>query len=1132
MLSINEYIFDFMTITSLTKYCLKLLLSFNTDYTEHFKRILIKDGNFKKDYIMSKLIINNVGYKMYKFINQSIFGGKSLPRAKYFKCKNNKDGLVLADISGHYNYCQMNYSYPCGELSFLNDFDLRRLKTEFNRYKYKFTKYKSFDFNYSKHFKYLPNGFIIDCDIIPNKKDIDPCVPKRIDGILEWSNRNARVVLNDVDIFTLLNSGGKIGKIYSGITFSKRTKCLRDWAIICQDNKKKYKNLAKKEKNPEKKRLYKAYASVNKTQSNAFYGSSLQKNINTIYRCFTEREKFMEFINNNREILWTDYFTDPKAKMSIAKGKKIDNYLTFQSDNPIYLGSYILSYSRFMIHVITNSILGESRYSGIQDHKKFIYSGDTDSLYFNRNLINNENKWLFKNECGHLTDELGEDYGWDSVNHKFSIIKEIVSPAPKLYVLNYTAYKKITFFEKLKQYFMYFVSKTSSSIIMKYIYGNDEDEYSKYKIIKYNNEKYYEIPNKIKIRSKGVPSKNYNILNYIDKEKTESLYDKMNKKMIKLRNKKKYKDYKEYLNDEIKYLDSFKRTKDKLDIELLKNSLIKSVKDKKYKGIMIENPNVMNRCKLRLSNFQKNSGIEMFNITSNTIVLHVNSLPYNGRDYNKDINDEDYEIISLSVPKGYIPTINKNIPTIDKSIIKYNKTIIKLDDNKQFDYYYFIENKENENKENENKENENIKNENKENENKENENKENENIKNENIKNDYNKYKLIQYLKHYYIYDRNHNFENNFISINEFDEYVDNSIRNGKYNIHESDDLDKFFNLIDELHKRKKFTPIAELQNKFSGILLDIDIYQKDNKKYFNNNLIIDVIRHTFDILNDISTFELQYETYAMIQNKPEIIYIEDKKCYKDGYHIIIPSIKCCRDLKNLLIEKLRSYDRLNKLFVDNIKLHEPEKAYDIIDINSSHVPVFLPYALSKPTKTRKPYNIQNIYKFKRIENKNEEFINNISYNQCNELFQNRNIYKEFSINYESLLGIIKKYKFTLLDEYKKIKPSKVINKSLIYNNKEITKDRIDKLLSCLNVDRFNDFGSWIKILMCLKNNSEDNIDLAKKYSKQSNKFDEEDFINRWESIDQDHEKGLTIGSLYYFAKIDNLDKYNELFKK
>lgn len=81
-------------------------------------------------------------------------------------------------------------------------------------------------------------------------------------------------------------------------------------------------------------------------------------------------------------------------------------------------------------------------------------------------------------------------------------------------------------------------------------------------------------------------------------------------------------------------------------------------------------------------------------------------------------------------------------------------------------------------------------------------------------------------------------------------------------------------------------------------------------------------------------------------------------------------------------------------------------------------------------------------------------------------------------------------------------------------------------LIDCLKTERANNYDDWYKIGMILKNENAD-VSLFHYFSKKSDKYNEIETNNKWESFKGD---GLSVSSLHYYAKYDNLELYAEKF--
>ena len=121
-------------------------------------------------------------------------------------------------------------------------------------------------------------------------------------------------------------------------------------------------------------------------------------------------------------------------------------------------------------------------------------------------------------------------------------------------------------------------------------------------------------------------------------------------------------------------------------------------------------------------------------------------------------------------------------------------------------------------------------------------------------------------------------------------------------------------------------------------------------------------------------------------------------------------------------------------------------------------------------------------------------------------------------------------YKWITEDMFKEVslvETKKKIPKIIKVNNEEL-----DTLLSIISKIRCDSYQDWITIGMALKNDNENNLDLWKKWSSQSSKYDENVCDNYWTHFKIDFVKPVTLGTIHYYAKCDNPEKYNQFISK
>lgn len=134
---------------------------------------------------------------------------------------------------------------------------------------------------------------------------------------------------------------------------------------------------------------------------------------------------------------------------------------------------------------------------------------------------------------------------------------------------------------------------------------------------------------------------------------------------------------------------------------------------------------------------------------------------------------------------------------------------------------------------------------------------------------------------------------------------------------------------------------------------------------------------------------------------------------------------------------------------------------------------------------------------------------------------------------------ILKKY-FEIIghkeDDKSKIKTKETIKQSTkelkhLEVNKTISTEDAKFILDNLNVERFDNYHDWILLGILLKKYNID-VNIYEEYSKKSNKYIENEPYNFYMGFDVEKYEDLTISTLYYWLKMDNKEKFNELMNK
>lgn len=363
--------------------------------------------------------------------------------------------------------------------------------------------------------------------------------------------------------------------------------------------------------------------------------------------------------------------------------------------------------------------------------------------------------------------------------------------------------------------------------------------------------------------------------------------------------------------------------------------------------------------------------------------------------------------------------------------------------------------------------------------------------------------------------------------------------------------IPKMFKLMEACRRSKIRLMMAEKQQEYSGIVLDFDIYQDEEDDQLNDEIFYTLCQKIIELLMKLINFgDVKKETFHIgITRRPKITYNDDNSSFKDGFHVLIPGIKVTRGVKRLLINKLIENELIDQILTDVVPgtdksldvKGEPYQRKHFLDVNSAHIPTF--FIGSSTKKGHVPYNLTHVYEVTvNFETKNIMLVRNESMMKSKSV----NICYEFSLNYTCPSGTIYKKKYEAQEKYQTEiiemnKPSINVEESnknfgsLSMNSiHDAQIKEIKDLLDTLDVKRSDDFCMWRDVVFALANTSPSYKDLAEYFSRKSRKFDTVGFEKLWNTATRGLIKGkrsITLGSIHYWAKQDNPDRYDEVRK-
>lgn len=319
----------------------------------------------------------------------------------------------------------------------------------------------------------------------------------------------------------------------------------------------------------------------------------------------------------------------------------------------------------------------------------------------------------------------------------------------------------------------------------------------------------------------------------------------------------------------------------------------------------------------------------------------------------------------------------------------------------------------------------------------------------------------------------------------------------GKYFI-PPERLDIFYRLYCRSLKKNEILAITEMHEDICPILVDIDFRFPES---------IGLIRqyNEKDIHNLVKIYFEQIYKYFDIEPSEVNAYIFEKTSpvrfqgnIKDGIHIIFPSIISSPEVQFEIRENIISLLSETQV-LSNIEFKNSHD--DLIDKAIISKNPWLMYGSCK--HNQEAYRLTHIYNHKLVEQEHPSL---------------GTLPKLLSIRNCENISILKK-EIT----YKTFKkPTNVQFTNILSQDAQNAVD----LVNLLDSNRADNYNDWLELGFCLHNIDKSLLSTWIEFSKVSPKFADGACDKLWKNF---KDEGLTIASLYRWAKIDNPEKYKEL---
>lgn len=355
----------------------------------------------------------------------------------------------------------------------------------------------------------------------------------------------------------------------------------------------------------------------------------------------------------------------------------------------------------------------------------------------------------------------------------------------------------------------------------------------------------------------------------------------------------------------------------------------------------------------------------------------------------------------------------------------------------------------------------------------------------------------------------------------------------GKYSI-PNKDLEKFYDLYSKALDEGGEYHITEQRKKASPLIIDLDIKQdlNHNKRYYtyeNIEKVIYLYNSRIKKYVDIPDYKMQ--AFVFEKKEPNI----RNNQVSDGVHILYPNVCIKNEISQVIRESV--IKKINKKnYFENINhKNSLDSVFDKSVIEHTN---WCLYGSGKP-KSHK-YTLSKIYSHDLTElDKNQysdreliELLSVRKFNESNILPIKPNVDKNelekklLSLNIKNKND--NKTKKTINDNVQK----NIVLSNLIKNATDSEIETAKNLVKMLSPERASNYHDWIRVGWCLHNIDNNLLDDWIEFSKKTTvtgQYKKGDCEKKWVTF---RDEGFSMGSLYHWAKADNIEAFMEYKKE
>lgn len=334
----------------------------------------------------------------------------------------------------------------------------------------------------------------------------------------------------------------------------------------------------------------------------------------------------------------------------------------------------------------------------------------------------------------------------------------------------------------------------------------------------------------------------------------------------------------------------------------------------------------------------------------------------------------------------------------------------------------------------------------------------------------------------------------------------------------EDKDLSLFHKLVTEVLKEGKIFPhLVERHSEVAPMIIDFDFrfdLKMTKRQYTEEHVqkIVEAYMGEIRKMFNMSSEEEEEKLVAFVFQR-DAPYVW-KKVVKDGLHIVFPYIVSRPEIQFIIRESIL---KLMPTVLADLAKSLKNTWGDVVDRAVIEKTGWMMYGSTKPKC--EPYKLCFVY-----DNEGDavDIEENYEVNNMVDLFSIRN-------KSSNVTGIRTERK----DDIERYLARKTAHKKLAKKKIKVIYDfeMIQKYVACLAVERADDQKKWMEVGWCLYNICNDSkmMKLWVDFSKKSSKFEPGVCEKYWNSGTASKYSGITMGSLKYWASIDDPDAYKAI---